>query len=236
MKIAIVDNKITRKCQVALEKEGFFLIKLPPDRTLGQAVQSHPDTVLFHLDGELITTADYCDDAAYLFSDLREYCPEVKISFTSDLRSPVYPKDCVMNALVADGKIFCKTDSVSEAIIRLAKQQGYEICHVNQGYPACTTLVFGKNAITADCGMARALSDKGIKVTLISQGGISLPPHQYGFIGGASAVYADKVYFFGDLSTHPDSELIRATIENAGYKAVSLSDEELSDFGSVIFL
>ena len=132
--------------------------------------------------------------------------------------------------------IFCKSDTVSKAIIRLAERQRLEICHVKQGYPACTTLAFGNNAITADAGMADALSRKGVKVTLINNGDISLPPYEYGFIGGASAVYENKVYFLGDLSTHRDGVKIRSAIESAGYKVISLSDEPLSDLGGIIFL
>ena len=236
MKIAITDIRISNKCERALEKEGFFLIKLPPDHNLGTAVQSHPDTLLFYSGGEIITTADYCEDAPYVFTDLREYCQSIKITFTADERRNKYPLDCVMNALVVEDKIFCKSDTVSKAIIRLAERQRLEICHVKQGYPACTTLAFGNNAITADAGMADALSKKGVKVTLINNGDISLPPYEYGFIGGASAVYENKVYFLGDLSTHRDGVKIRSAIESAGYKVISLSDEPLSDLGGIIFL
>ena len=236
MKTIIVDQRITDKCEYSLLKEGFFIIKLPADNSLGQAVESHPDTVMLYADGEIVTTADYCDTAAYVFSDLREYCPNVKISFTADIRKPEYPYDCLMNALVIGKRIFRKTDTVSDAILELAKRKGYEICHVNQGYPACTVLAFGNSAITADRGMAKVLEEKGIKVTIISQGAISLPPHEYGFIGGASGVYNKKVYFFGDINKHPDCEIIKRAIEDEGYTPISLSSEPLSDFGGIIFL
>ena len=235
MKILIVDSRITDKCERSLLKEGFSLIKLPPDRALGEAVASHPDTVLFYLDGEIITTADYCDSAPYVFTDIREYT-DTKIQFTSDSRTSRYPHDCIMNALVADKKIFCKSDSISSAIKELADRKGYEICHTNQGYPACTALVFGNNVITSDRGLGKTMQDKGFSITLISEGFISLPPHQYGFIGGASGVVGRKIYFFGDLMSHPDGLTIKEIIENAGYVPVSLSDEPLTDFGGILAL
>ena len=236
MKFIIVDKRISEKCERSLLKEGFTLLKLPPDPNLGEAVGSHPDTVLFYSDGELITTADYCDAAAYFFSDLREFCPEVRITFTSDRRSAKYPEDCAMNALLIGRRLFCKESSISEAVINLAKARDYEICRVNQGYPACTVLAFGNRAITADRGMAKALGDKGIEVTLINNGHISLPPHEYGFIGGASGVFGKKVYFLGDLMSHPDGERIREAILSEGYTPISLSDESLRDLGGIIFL
>lgn len=236
MKVIIVDNRISKKCEKSLEKEGFYLIKLPPDPHLGAAVASHPDTVLFYADGEIITTADYCDAAAYVFSDIREIAPNVRISFTDDRRNDRYPEDCIMNALVIGQRIFCKTDTVSQAICAFAIDRGYELIHTNQGYPACSVLAFGNNAITSDVGLASLLQKNGISTTLISQGGISLPPYQYGFIGGASGVVGSKIYFFGDIGTHPDGKAICDAIISAGYTPVSLSDEGLCDFGGIILL
>lgn len=236
MKLLIVDSRISDKCEASLLKEGYTLLKLPPDRSLGEAVCSHPDTVMFYLDGELITTADYCDCAPYIFSDIRELCPNIKIHFTADGRRTEYPWDCIMNALTVGNRIFCKSDTVSAVILDLAKRGGYEICHTKQGYPACSALAFGNTLITADRGLGGRAAEKGISVTLISQGGISLPPHEYGFIGGASGVVGRKIYFFGDIMSHPDGELICRVIKEAGYIPISLSDEPLSDLGGIIAL
>ena len=234
MKIIIVDNRISQKCERALEKEGFYLIKLPPDPNLGEAVRSHPDTVLFYCDEEIITTAEYCDVAPYIFSDVREFAPNVRIGFTDDRRSDRYPYDCVLNSLVIGNKIFCKADTLSEGIKDFATRHGYEIIHTKQGYPACSVLAFGDSAITADRGLAATLENNGVRVTLINEGNVSLPPHSYGFIGGASGVVGNKVYFFGNIDLHPDAEIIREAITSEGYIPVSLSDEELSDFGGII--
>ncbi len=234
MKIIIVDNRISQKCERALEKEGFYLIKLPADPTLGEAVRSHPDTVLFYCDEEIITTAEYCDVAAYIFSDVREFAPNVRIGFTDDRRSDRYPYDCVLNSLVIGNKIFCKADTVSEGIKDFATRHGYEIIHTKQGYPACSVLAFGDSAITADRGLAATLENNGVRVTLINEGNVSLPPHSYGFIGGASGVVGNKVYFFGNIDLHPDAKIIRDAITSEGYIPVSLSDEELCDFGGFI--
>lgn len=211
-------------------------MKLPADPSLNAAVASHPDTALFYSGGEIITTADYCDAAAYIFSDIREIRPDVKISFTADVRGDKYPHDCIMNALVIGDRIFCKTDTVSEAIKDFAARRGYTIVHTNQGYPACSVLAFGSSAITADRGLAEVLMQSGIKVTLIGAGGISLPPYEYGFIGGASGVVNNKVYFFGDINSHPDCERICHAIRNEGYTPISLSDGELRDVGGFISL
>ena len=234
MKLLIVDNRLTEKCERALLVRGFTLLKLPSHKQLGSAGESHPDTLIFCKDDRLITTAEYCDEAAWIFSDLREYLPHLKISFTADSFGSKYPADCLFNALTIGNKIFARTESISYAVKEFAENNGYEICHTNQGYPACSVLAFGNSAITADQGMADLLSKSGVKVTLIRPGFISLPPHEYGFIGGASGVYDNTVYFFGDISLHPDFEIIKNAIEAEGFSWVSLSEEPLCDFGGFI--
>ena len=236
MKIIMTDERISPECERSLLKEGFYLIKMPPDPYLGEAVASHPDTLAFFDGGEIITTANYCDNASYVFSDVREYRPDVKLTFTAEKRGKIYPEDCSMNALVIGNKIFCRTDCISRAVLDHAKRQGYSIVHTAQGYPACTVLAFGGSAVTADCGMAKILHNEGISVTLIRPGEISLPPYEYGFIGGASFVDSKKVYFFGDISTHPDADIILDAIHREGYEAVSLSSEMLTDLGGAILL
>ena len=108
---------------------------------------------------------------------------------------------------------------------------------MRQGYPACVTLALTeKLAVTADEGMANAISGAGISVELIKNGGVSLSPYEYGFIGGAAGVYKNKVYFIGNLNTHPDCQKIEDAIRGAGLVPVSLSDLPLRDFGRIIFI
>ena len=236
MKCAIVDERISEKCKRALLIRGFYIIKLPAAKNLGEAVKSHPDMIMFRHGNRIITSAEYCEDYSYIFSDLREYSEGTSFTFTADEMEKEYPKDAVFNALVIGERLFAKCDTVSPAVLEYARSSGLETVHVNQGYPACTTLAFGGSAITADRGMARTLKESGIRVTEISNGGISLPPYEYGFIGGASGVFGNTVYFLGNIDTHPDSELIKYAIRYEGYDYISLSDEPLADLGRIIFL
>ena len=115
-------------------------------------------------------------------------------------------------------------------------ENGYETVHVKQGYPACTVLRLNESAaITSDRGMARAMSDRGIRVTLIDSGYFSLPPHEYGFIGGSAGTDGNSVYFTGRIDAHPDYEKIIRAIESEGMKAVSLSSDVPVDVGGILF-
>ena len=237
MAIAIVDCRISEKCERALMLRGFTVIKTPPARGLGVAVASHPDMLTFRCGDELITSAEYCDEAAYVFSDIREYCPSISISFTDDVFEPEYPRDAIFNALICGDRLYCRTASISKAVLECARKHGLTVTDVKQGYPACTVLCLSdKVCVTADEGMARTLCECGVEVYKIDNGDVTLPPYEYGFIGGAAGVYNGKAYFLGDLDTHRSKNVIKEACEAAKVGPVSLSDEHLADLGRIIFI
>lgn len=236
MKTVIVDSRIGKNERYALELFGYNPLELPRSKHLGEAVASHPDTLLFRYKNEIIASADYCNEAAFVFTELRERHPSLKISFSAEKLGRCYPQDAKFNALICGGELFCKTDSISKSVLELAKQEGLRVNHVRQGYPACSVLSLGNFAITSDRGMAHALEARGIDVTLIREGHIALAPHEYGFIGGASCVFDDTVCFFGDYRLHPDGNTIDEAVRRAGFIPRSLSSAPLVDLGGAIFL
>jgi hypothetical protein len=240
MRSVIIDSRMSDKCKLRLSALGFHLLELPPCPTLPSAIASHPDTLICRIGDSIITTADYCDIAPYVFSDIRELYPHLRLVFVSDTHTDTYPGDCILNALITANNLFVRRKSASEQLIAIAEREGLRIIDSKQGYPACTTLSFSKDsqsyAVTCDAGMARLLEKEGVRVTRIGCGEILLPPYAYGFIGGASGVYRDKIYFAGDLGSQSDKDLIRAAAEGAGFECISLSDEPLCDVGGMIFI
>jgi len=238
VKIAIVDSRISEAAQRRLTLLGFRVITLPPFSKLSAPVASHTDMLIHRIGEEYISYADYCEEASYVFSDLSALMVPcgAKFSFTADEVTEEYPGDCRLNALRMGNKLFCKSDSASEYLILRAKECGIDIVDTKQGYPACTVLkLTDESAITADRGMAKILTESGIRVTLISPGGVELLPYEYGFIGGCGGVTDGKLYLFGDVTTHPDSEMIINTANREGLTVVSLGSGSLVDLGGIIF-
>lgn len=236
MTSVLVDERISDACERALLLRGFYPIRLPRHPHLPDAICSHPDSLIFYHGKELFAPAEYCDVAPYVFTDIRERHPDITIHFTADELEGSYPRDCKMNALCINNKLFANISSLSESISDYAKKNGIELINTKQGYPACSTLSFGNSVITADKGLEKTFSANGIATALIENGGISLPPYEYGFIGGASGVFGNKVYFTGDYKSHPSGEIIERTLLNGGFTPVSLSGEPLADLGGLIFL
>ncbi len=237
MASAIVDKRISAKCENALISLGFDVIKLQQDARLGAAVCSHPDMLMHKCDDALFVTKGYYSESKNAFDKIKRLYPHITLFKTDDEYGDIYPKDVKFNLLKMGKKAFGKLDAISPELKKHLTSKGYKLIDTRQGYPACTTLPLGeKYAITADLGMEKSLTKHGVKVLKIGVGDIALPPHSYGFIGGCAAIYKDCVYFLGSIDKHKDNEAIKLFIAEAGYKAISLSDEGLADLGGIIFI
>ncbi|MBQ7363867.1 MAG: hypothetical protein IJW48_05420 [Clostridia bacterium] len=236
--LAFIDERAPRDAVSALVLRGFYPVLLPPYSALGGAVASHTDMLIFRAGGTLIFHADYCCEHEERVKLIRELTKDAGLAlrFISERAESKYPRDALLNALVMGNTVFCKTDTVAPAILEYAEAAGLRTVHVNQGYPACTVLKLSDTAaITSDRGMARALEGEGIRTTLISEGGIALPPYEHGFIGGAGGVFRDTVYFVGKIESHPSYNIIRKAAEREGLATVSLGSGGLLDVGGILF-
>ncbi len=235
MKVAVVDCRITEKCEAALIDEGFDVIKLAPYPTVAKPVASHTDIIIFNHANTLIISKEYAKLYPDIYEKLKRLERFVNIILSDTVPTGDYPTDAVFNALAAGDKLFIKTDSASESIIEYAKSNNLKIVHTKQGYPKCTVLSFAGCAVTADTGMAKILKREGIKVFKISDSDISLYPYKYGFIGGCAGVYKKNIFFLGNIEKHPDFSIIREAAAAQGYTLKSLSDENLTDLGGILF-
>lgn len=236
MKTVICDSRISPKMERALRIRGFEPIMLPEADNVSEAISSHPDTLIFRLGRTLVTSADYCERAGYIFSDLRERHSDINIIVASEPLGRDFPADCAYNALCVGKYLFCRRGSISPSVTRLAEECGLEPLFIRQGYPACSAISLGDGIISADEGMLRAAESVGLSAYRIEQGHISLPPHEYGFIGGASGICGDKLFFLGDYTRHPSADIIEVAAAEHSLEPVSLSDEPLWDLGGLIFI
>lgn len=237
MRWVIVDERISEKMERGLMKEGYCLIKLPACNALPAAICSHPDTLIFRSGDDFLSTCDYGEMASFIFSDIREFSKNSRLHFCSDEFKSTFPSDAILNAFCIGDLVLLNEKNVSNKVLEIAKNQDKILVNVNQSYPNCSILKIDEHsAITADRGIYKALVQHEIDTLLISEGHISLPPYEYGFIGGASGTDGERVMFFGNIDLHPDCEKIREFIISKNKKCISLSDEPLCDFGGMIFL
>ncbi len=234
-KIVFSSKDISDKCVRSLLERGFSPVLLPEYPRLQKGVSSHPDMLFFFYKRKYICTKEYfmiAKDVTELLSQMG-YSPVI----SNETPSPEYPHDVIFNALMIGKYIFGNEKALSKSLIELAEAEGVEIVNVKQGYTKCSVCKVSENAIiTADKGIAKEASLRGIDVLTVSPEGVLLNGYDCGFIGGASGSDQDAVYFCGDIMTHPDGAQLSDFCRAHGKECISLSDEPLFDVGTLFFV
>ena len=235
MKSVIIDERLPRSVKESLRLNGFYTIEMPQWHRLQEPVSAHPDMLLFIADDRIITHFEYYEIAKEQFKAICEH--GYKIILSDEEISESYPFDILFNCVEIGDLIFGKEINASKYITDYAKKSGMRFINVKQGYAKCSVAkVSDYAAITADPSLAKAMTANGIDVLTISQGCISLKGYDCGFIGGCSGHFGDKIYFSGNIESHPDFESIKVFCLKHGKTAVSLSSEPLFDGGSLFFI
>ena len=224
---AYLSQNADKRIVDALGQEGFEIIPLAPFDALSYPVDTHADMLLLNIDDAIFVHKDY----------------KINITFQKNvikIDEPIsskYPNDILLNIAIVGKNAFCNTKYSSKTVLKYLEEKDFSIHHVAQGYAHCSTCIVSENAIvSADKGIVEAAQKQGIDALLISSGHVSLPPYEYGFIGGASGSNGDKIYFCGSLKHHPDGEKIRQFCEKHGKSAIELSNSPLVDIGGIMFI
>lgn len=233
--ICVCDYR-TPKCVLDSLKKNFEIIQLPPDTSLPEAVNGHSDLLIFKIDNKLVTRKSYYRTAK---DKIDLICDKSGLELVlSDVEAgDHYPNDCGLCAAVSGRKIICRKASTDVEILRLADDFEYKVINVHQGYSKCSCAVLADGAIiTADRGIAKVTLENDIDTLLITEGNVALTGYSYGFIGGATGICDDKLYFSGNLKSHPDHKTIEEFSKKHDTECISLSDGNLFDVGSLIFI
>ncbi|MBQ8258570.1 MAG: hypothetical protein IJY97_03315 [Clostridia bacterium] len=217
-------------------KKDFEIIQLPPDASLPEAVNGHGDLLIFKIDNKLVTRKSYYRTAK---DKIDLICDNGGLELVlSDVEAgDHYPNDCGLCTVISGKNIICRNVSTDVEILRLADDLGYNLLNVQQGYSKCSCAVLADGAIiTADRGIAKVTLENDIDTLLITEGNVALPGYSYGFIGGATGICDDKLYFSGNLKSHPDHKTIEEFAKKHDTECISLSDGNLFDVGSLIFI
>lgn len=234
--LALLGEDAPQEIADALRALGFSVRALPCDSRLATPVRSHADMLMLPVGKVVFTSSEYLSVAEDIFKALESLGYEI-VACKAEIRSD-YPHDVAFDALVLKSAIIARLDSLPNEIKTYATAAGISLLDSKQGYAKCSAVSVGESAIiTADKNIARAAEAAGADVLLISAApeAIRLDGYDYGFIGGASGVLEDTVYFTGDISSHPDAERIAEFCKAHKKKIISLSSEPLNDVGGIFF-
>lgn len=234
--LALLGEDAPQEIADALRALGFSVLRLPCDSRLATPVRSHADMLMLPVGKVVFTSSEYLSVAKDIFKALESLGYEI-VSCNAEIRSD-YPHDVAFDALVLKSAIIARLDSLPDEIKTYAAAAGISLIDSKQGYAKCSAVSVGESAvITADKNIARAAETARADALLISAAPekIRLEGYDYGFIGGASGVLEDTVYFTGDISAHPDAERIAEFCKAHEKKIIPLSSEPLNDVGGIFF-
>lgn len=216
-------------------RERYHVIPLPPDVSLDEPVQSHPDMLCAVLDDAVFFPRKYAEAYPALLREIAAHTSR-KLLFTDAPRSSRYPEDVGLNAAVLPGALLCRADSTAPELLRYAQAGGRKIISVRQGYAACSCIFCGSDVLTSDVGICRVLRAHGIACDHVSNRGILLPGYDVGFIGGCGGVHGSMFYLFGTHDSVAGSAEICNFADRHALTLSRLSPSPLTDYGGLKFL
>lgn len=235
-RIALVNSVINTKTQNALAAVGYECVALPRADYLSYPMSTHPDMLVFSGFGKLFTHKKYYEANKELIDSIISRS-SLSLVISDEAIDAKYPNDVLFNCALVGNKLICNKKYVSKHILCEALKHNITVISVKQGYVKCSVCVVDNSSvITSDVGIYNSATAHGIDCLLISSGSISLPPYEYGFIGGSSGNDDKNVYFCGDINKHPDGDRICKFITSKNKNTVCLDENMLFDFGSILFL
>ncbi len=235
--LAIIGERANDFIINGLSDNGFNVLLLPADNRLAPPVASHADMLLLTIDNNVFCNKDYYEKNGDIFKLIREYGYNI-VSLDFEV-SNAYPYDVALNQAIIGNHVIGRKESAAVGALEYALAHQYTYHNVNQGYAKCSTLILNEKAIiSADAGIISLAKTLGVNALKIENGvsEITLDGYDYGFIGGASAIYCDKVFFFGNLNLHSNARQIADHCMSNGLFPISLGEEGLCDVGGAIIL
>lgn len=228
-KKVVVDYKTDIKAVKTLETYGFTVIPTKQIKKLYPSVDGHADLQLAKVGKDIIV---YAENYAYYKDKISE---NIKCG-VSELNEK-YPFDIAYNVAVF-GKYavhyFRFTDSVLRECIK--KNFLFEI-ETKQGYSKCSICIVSDNAIiTEDENIIKSLKNTDIDILKIEKGSVKLNGMNYGFFGGATGLYDNKLFVNGELKFHSDKLKIEEFCKKHQVEIIELKKGEIYDIGSIMFI
>jgi len=227
--LIIIDQKISPKGKQKLATFG-EIMELATESVTYPPISGHPDIYFCQSPDKLIIAPNL---PKQYFDQLKEH----NIDFISG-EFPVgqkYPASARYNAVATENYLihnFRHTDfMITRALEDLTP------VHVDQGYCRCNLLPLKEDHfITSDKGIYKVLKNLHLDVFYASADDILLDGFPHGFFGGCCGVWEDKVFINGSLKSLPEGEKVRKFLEDLNYFIVELTDVNLVDVGSILFI
>lgn len=214
----------------SLKKYGFEPVKIEKTPMVAEYLSGHPDIQIFQYKKTIFCHPDI---SVNFLRKIDKYA-DIKICKTG--LSTDYPGDIPYNIVTISGFAFHKLKCMEPEIKIHLEKDSVELIDVNQGYTKCSCIPIGNSIITADDLIIKKCIENKIKSLKVSSGYVNLPGCKYGFLGGASGIFNNRLYLTGNLKSHPDKLNIEIFAGELNFDLVYLSENDPLDLGSIFFI
>lgn len=213
---------------------GINIIKTKKCLRTYKSIEYHPDISICKLNKRVLVVEPRHYN--YYYEKLK--CSNIELIKGYNKLDNYYPYTSHYNVAVINKHIIHNLKYTDKRILNYSNKNGYKLVNVNQGYTKCSvSIVDEKSIITSDKIIHREAIKNKIDSLLISPGYIRLPGEKYGFIGGATGKISKKeILFTGHLDFHPDKDKILDYLDRKEITPIFLSDDEIIDLGTIIFI
>lgn len=230
--LTVIDYRISPVIEANLNKDGIECIKTIRCPELYKAVDGHPDMLMLHVGGNRIVLAPN------VYEVMAPYLTKKGFAVTKGATwlGRNYPGNIAYNVVIVGDVAFHNTKYTDVEVMKALEKENIAILNVRQGYTKCSVCVLdSKTIITSDQKISKTAEEHGIESFLIKPGGIELTGLNYGFIGGASGLLSKKqIAFTGSLERLKDSRELIGFINSRGFDIITLCEERLVDYGSIL--
>ena len=236
MNYVICAHNISGEIEDNLAKLGAVPVKLRGFDKFGEfhPLSYHPDMLCFNLEKNKWIFYE----GIYAINKKAIDRLNIDAITVKDPESGVYPRDVRLNAAMFGINLMCNIKYTEKKILEYAEKSGRNIIGVKQGYTKCSVCTVDENSIiTSDASIYGEAKKNKIGALLISEGHIGLNGYGHGFIGGCSGLISkSKLAFTGNIKLHPDYENIKEFCRGRGVEIFSMSEGDLYDYGSILYV
>lgn len=229
MKNLILSQMAPDKCKNKLKNMGYTIYESGLLNNTDPYVAHHPDMQIVRVSqNEFICAPE-------LYNHYLPFFENAGVTLSRGEKTPhhPYPADVCYNVAVSGKYALHNFKYTDKSFLH---KSNYVNIDIKQGYSKCNICFVNQSSIiTSDKGIAQKARLSGMDVLLICSGYIQLPGYDYGFIGGCSGLIDNNVLgFCGDITRHPDYKKIEKFCCERSVGIISLTDEILTDIGTII--
>ncbi len=234
--LIIIDKRMPEEVKANLSTKG-ELLELSTSGITYDAISGHPDIFFCPTPAGLIVAPNTPEEFLKKLSEhnIAFICGDMPVGAK-------YPETAHFNALVTDEYVIHNpaiTDPRIRSLAESLPDQPAPLIQVpcSQGYVRCNLIhLAGKQFITSDRGIEKALKKAGMEVFYISPVTIQLPGFKHGFWGGCCGVLDRQVFVAGNLDQLQEGRQLSGFVAASGFSITELYNGPLIDGGGILFV